>query len=175
MKLNNDILPMEKVLRILFYVLDEIKKMDDVDRARPVNWMIMHMVSCCQLTKLFAMKRGIDPELAAITAALHDVGVVYTNKVQDHDKKAEPFVRDIIQKFNNDFGKDLEPITKEDEESIVGAIIDHGNKAENSGNALAELLKDIDSVERLLNGLDPEENQIRRAKEFCSELGIKLD
>ena len=95
MKSVNETLNMNRVLRILFYVLDDIKEMNDISRARPVNWMIMHMISCCQLTKLFAIKRGIDPEMAAITAVLYDVGVVFTNRVKNHDKNAEPYARDI--------------------------------------------------------------------------------
>ncbi len=32
------------------------------------EWNIMHMYSSAQLAKLLAIKRGIDPELVALTA-----------------------------------------------------------------------------------------------------------
>jgi len=163
---------MERVIRVLFYILEELKVMKDDGRERPVNWMIMHTISSCQIAKLYAIKEGIDPELAALTAVLHDVGVMYTKKVENHAKNAEPYVREIIRKFNSDFGSDLPAITKDNEERIVSAIICHSQKAIDSGDPLTELLKNIDSLERYLNGLSPEENQIRRTKECFSKIGV---
>jgi len=38
-------------------------------------------------------KRNIDPELAALTAVLHDIAVIETMKADKHDEIAESYVR----------------------------------------------------------------------------------
>lgn len=43
-----------------------MKDLADDGRDLPVRWHIMHMYSSSQLAKLLAMRRGIEPELAAV-------------------------------------------------------------------------------------------------------------
>lgn len=66
--------------RILSILFSEMKDLSDEDRDLPIRWNVIHMYTSSQIAKILALKRGIDPELAGIAAALHDIGVVKTKR-----------------------------------------------------------------------------------------------
>ncbi len=67
-----------RVNRLVSVLFEEMKDLSDEGRDLPIRWNVMHMFSSSQLAKVLAMRRGLDPELAAIAAALHDIAVVAT-------------------------------------------------------------------------------------------------
>jgi uncharacterized protein len=81
-------LPVRRLNRILTMLLSDMKDLTDEGIDFPIRWNIMHMYSSSQLAKLLAMHRGIEPELAGIAAALHDIGVVVTKKHEGHAEAA---------------------------------------------------------------------------------------
>jgi uncharacterized protein len=160
---------LNRMLTMLFY---EWKDLTDEGRDFPIRWNIMHMYSSSQLAKILAMSRGLEPELAGIAAALHDMGVVMTGKHEEHAKTGERYVDDFIERYNSKAGIKLSPIDKEERDQIVRAIVQHSEKENDSGDPFVELLKDVDSLDRYLHGIKMEEAHVQRCNKVMKELGF---
>jgi len=91
------------------------------------------------------MHRGIEPELAGIAAALHDMGMVMTKRDERHAQAAEKYVYDFLERYNSEPGTKLRPVTKVEVERIIKAIVKHSEKGVYSNDPLVEVLKDVDS------------------------------
>lgn len=159
MKLN-----VERLKRIQSYLLKEMKIMTDDDRDLPMKWSIMHMYSSTQLASLMALKKGLNPETAGLIACLHDIGSVMTGKRQNHAENAEPFVRDIINKYNNEFRYNLPEISDGELELIVEAVVSHSNKGDYTNKPYVELMKNVDSLDRYLHGINTTGDHYERLK-----------
>ncbi|WP_427340741.1 HD domain-containing protein [Caloranaerobacter sp. DY30410] len=77
-------------------LLLEMKDLSDEDRDLPIRWNIMYMYTSSQIAKILALKRGINPEIAGIAAALHDINIVKTKEHKNHAKAAGRYVYEII-------------------------------------------------------------------------------
>lgn len=166
-------LQVKRLNRILGMLLHEMKDLTDEGRDFPIRWNIMHMYSSSQLAKLLALHRGIEPELAGIAAALHDIGVVMTRKHEGHAEAAEKYVYEFIEKYNLESRAKLPPVNKEEMEKVVKAIVEHSDKEANSHDLFVELLKDVDSLDGYLHGVNAEGARLERCKIAMKELGIK--
>lgn len=168
-----NVIRLNRIVSILLY---EIKDLSDEDRDLPIRWNIMHMYSSSQLAKLLALKRGIDIELAGIALALHDIGAVMTKKRKNHAEIAEPYVREVIDKYNSRItdGGTLTEIKEEEIEHIAKAIINHSNKEEHTDDPLVELVKDVDVLDRYLHGIKTEGAYLKRCTNVLKELGIEI-
>lgn len=166
-------LSVRRLNRILTMLLADMKDLTDEGRDFPIRWNMMHMYSSSQLAKLLAMRRGIEPELAGIAAALHDIGVVMTKKHEGHAEAAEKYVYEFIEKYNVESGIKLLPVAKEEMEKVVKAIAKHSDKEANSNDPFVELLKDVDSLDGYLHGVKAEGTRLERCKIAMEELGIK--
>ena len=162
---------LNRILAMLFY---EMKDLPDEGRDFSIRWNLMHMYSSSQLAKLLAMHRGMDPELAGIAAALHDIGVVMTKKHEGHAEAAEKYVCDFIEKYNFESGAKLQSVTKEEMDKVVKAIVKHSEKGVYSSDPFVELLKDVDSLDGYLHGVKSEGARLERCKRVIEELGIKV-
>jgi len=160
--------------RILTMLLSEMKDLTDEGRDFPIRWNIMHMYSSSQLAKLLAMHRGIEPELAGIAAALHDIGVVMTRKHEGHAEAALPYVYDFLERYNRESGTKLSKVTEEEMEAIVKAIVQHSEKELNSNDPFVELLRDVDSIDAYLHGVEIEGGRLERCKKVMKEFGIEM-
>lgn len=166
-------LSVRRLNRILTMLLADMKDLTDEGRDFPIRWNIMHMYSSSQLAKLLAMHRGIEPELAGIAAALHDIGVVMAKKHEGHAEGAEKYVYEFLEKYNIESGKKLPPVTKEEMEKVVKAIVKHSDKEANSNDPFVELLKDVDSLDGYLHGGKAEGARLERCKRTMEELRVK--
>lgn len=162
---------LNKILEILYA---EMNGLSDEGRDLPLLWNVMHMYSSLQLAKLLALRRGIDMEVAAIAAALHDIAVIVTKKRENHAEKADKYVRDVIERYNNGPWTEHPKITKEEEDMIVNAIIKHSDKETYSDDSFVEFLKDIDSLDRYLHGVKTEGAYLERCTRVLNELGIDI-
>ncbi len=160
--------------RILTMLLSDWKNLSDEGRDLPIRWNIMHMYSSSQLAKVLALRRGLDPEAAGIAAALHDFGVVMTKRREGHAKAGEHDVDHFIETYNSKEGIKIGLIGKEEKDRIIKAIIQHSEKDRDSGDPFVELLKDVDSLDRYLNGVKTEGAHLERCTKVMEELGIPL-
>lgn len=173
----------EKVIRKDFKRLNSIqtnfllymKNLSDEGRDHPVVWNIMHMYSSAQLAKVLANKRGMDEEIAAITAAIHDIGAVMTKTQKNHAEAAEIYVYEFLEKYNVLFREDLPIITKKEMDSIVYAVVRHSQKDIVDDDHLTELLKDVDSLDRYLHGVKTKDAHYDRCVRVAKEIGIDID
>lgn len=166
-------LSVRRLNRILTMLLSEMKDLTDEGRDFPIRWNIMHMYSSSQLAKLLAIHRGIDPELAGIAAALHDIGVVMSKKHEGHAEAAAPYIHGFIERYNRESGTKLSGVTQEEMEAIVRAIVQHSEKELNSEDPFVELLRDVDSIDGYLHGVEVEGGRLKRCKRVMRELGIE--
>lgn len=162
----------KRVSRLVSMIFDEMRSATDVDRDLPIRWSVMHMYSSTQLAKIVALRRGMDMELAAIAAALHDIAVITTKKSEKHAEVAGGYVIDVIRRYNNGPWTNLPKITQEEEDIIINAIIQHSDKETYTDDAFVELLKDIDSFDRYLHGIKSEGAYLERCNRVMKELGI---
>jgi uncharacterized protein len=155
-------------------LLHEMKDLTDEGKDFPVRWNIMHMYSSSQLAKLLAIHRGMEPELAGIAAALHDLGVVMTKKHRGHAEAAPPYIYDFLGKYNRELGTKLTKVTEEEMEAVVKAVVQHSEKELNSNDPVVELLRDVDSLDAYLHGVEIEGGRLERCKKVMKELGIEM-
>jgi 8-oxo-dGTP pyrophosphatase MutT (NUDIX family) len=167
-------LSVKRLNRILNMLLSDWKDLSDEGRDFPIRWNIMHMYSSSQLAKLLALSRGLNPELAGIAAALHDIGVVATKRHEGHAQVAEKYVDDFIEVYNAKAGIKLTPITRGERDQIVKAVAQHSQKEINSGDPFVELLKDVDSIDRYLHGIKMEAAHLERFDKVIRELGLRI-
>lgn len=167
-------LPVRRLNRILAMLLLEMRDMIDEGRDLPIRWSLMHMYSSSQLAKLLAIRRGIDPELAGIAAALHDIGVVMTKKHEGHAEAAPPYVYDFLGRYNRESGTKLFKVTEEEMGAVVKAVVQHSEKELNSNDPFVELLRDVDSLDAYLHGVEIEGGRLERCKKVMKELGIEM-
>ena len=160
------------ILEILF---EEMNRCGNEAKELPVLWNVAHIYSSLQVAKILAMKRGLNLELAAIIAALHDIAVIRTKKTKDHSKNAEKYIRDIIQEYNSNINNTRLQVTEEELGIIINAVIKHTQKEIFSDELYVELLKDVDSLDMYLHGIEISDDGILRSNKAIEELGISLD
>lgn len=122
------------------------------------------MYSSTQLGKLVALKRGLNPEFAGLVCAFHDIYTLHTGKYEEHDVKAADYVREIAEEYNKRWGNKLSIISDEEIERIIRAVRGHSDKIAITDDPYAELLKDVDSLDAYLHGLEPQEELGRRER-----------
>lgn len=165
---------MKRLNLILSLLLEDMKTMPEEGRDFPVRWNIMHMYSSAQLAKLLALRRGLDPELAGIAAALHDIYTIVTGKAKDHAQLSASYVYEFIERVNNGPWTNVPKISLEEAAILVSAITQHSQKEVDSGDPFVELLKDVDSLDRYLYQVkDSRESYLERCRRVLDELGIQ--
>lgn len=64
-------------------------------------------------------------------------------------------------------------MTKEEEDMLVNAIVQHSEKDVYTSDPFVEFLKDVDSLDRYLHGAKTEGAYLERCNRVMEELGIK--
>jgi uncharacterized protein len=170
-------LPVWRLNRVLSIIQEKICKINKENRELPIVWSVMHMYTTIQLAKIVAMKRGLDPELAALIAAFHDCYSLFTGSTKDHGINARPFINEIIDEYNQEKRGQLEKIIDEERERIIEAIKVHSNKQETSIDEFAELMKDVDCLDSYLTGMSQRPNlaRVKRTNNLFKELNLECE
>lgn len=161
---------LNKILEMLF---DEMNVLIKEGGDLPVLWYVMHLYSSLQVAKILAMKRGLNVEIGAIAAALHDIAVIVTKQTNDHAKNGEKYVRKIIEAYNESISNDRLKISESELEIIVNSIIKHSEVEIFSEDSYVELLKDVDAYDKYLHGIETNGYFHIRSKKVMDELGIQ--
>ncbi|MBN1622737.1 MAG: HD domain-containing protein [Clostridia bacterium] len=168
--MNN--LEIKRANRMMLMLFSEWKGHGNEGRPLKIEWNIMHMFTSSQLAKLYALKKGLDPEICALIAVLHDIAVVEGKFRENHDGLATEYVKGAIKRYNEGGRYKLEPITEKETETILSAVVVHGYKSDYSDNPYAEMIKDVDSLDAYLHGLDTQKDRHIRVSGFLEEIGI---
>ncbi len=144
-------------------VIDE-QKGKVIERDETLDWERIHMASSARCAWLLAMQRGVEPELAACAAAVHDYGRILTGKQKNHAEEGyEPVKAFLIETgiFN-----------EEEIEIIALAVKNHSLKTE-IGSPIEEIVKDADVIDCYQYGypFDRPEKEVRYNK-WTKENGI---
>jgi len=147
---------MNRVFQLQVKMLQRIAEFENsiVSRAYPLNWERIHMISSAKVAEILAMKRGVDPELAAAACSVHDYGRIVTGLQKNHAETGYIPVKAFLS--------DLGIFNSSEIEQISNAARNHSKKNE-TGTPLEEVVKDADVFDcwRYNLPLEREEQRIR--------------
>lgn len=136
---------MNRVMQLQSALLKMIDMLDkDAQRDETLEWERMHMASSARLAWLLALERGVDPELCAAAAAVHDFGRIVTGCQEDHAEAGFIPVQGFLQY--------IELFTEEEIALIASAVKNHSRKTE-VGSPIEEIVKDADVIDCYQYGL----------------------
>ncbi len=150
-------------LKELRKVVDrELDRMEDPEKRTKA---VAHLYGVSLAAVMIAKKRGLDPEVAAMAAMLHDLYAYKHGSYDDHAHKGAELAREILD--------DLKITNSSETDQICSAIYHHDDKAEEHA-PMDEVLKDADVVHHCFN--DPtksvKEKEQARYDKLCAEFGI---
>ena len=140
----------------------ELKKMADPDkRIGAVN----HLYGVSLAATMIANKRGLDPELAAMAAMMHDLAAYKSGSYDDHAHRGAELAREILA--------ELGQTDQEETELICSAIYHHDDKLV-VDEPMDEVLKDADVIHHCMNDLAKEVKEKEKARfaALCVEFGM---
>lgn len=121
------------------YVNAELMKMENPeDRISAVN----HLYGVSLAATMLARKRGLDPELAAMAAMLHDLHAYKSGSYDDHAHKGAELAREILTELG---------LTNQEETEIICSAIYHHDDKRSVDAPMDELLKDADVIHHTMN------------------------
>ncbi len=153
---------MSRLKQLRTYINTELNNTADADtRLDAIN----HLYGVSLAAVMIAKHRGLDPELAAMSAMLHDLHAYKSGSYDDHAHLGAELARQILEKL---------AITDETENDIIcSAVYHHDDKASIDG-PFDEVLKDADVMHHCLN--DPskpiKEKEQARFDRLSAEFGF---
>jgi uncharacterized protein len=169
-----DGLPVWRLNLVQEIITNRIREIPNKNREVPLVWSIMHMYTITQLAKILALKRNLNPELAGLLCVFHDIHTLHTGEHRDHGLKAEPYIKEIIGEYNERWGSELGYVTEDETVQIVDSLAVHSDKLAIVDDPYTELLKDVDSLDAYLHGMEPLESNGRldRVNSTLEEFGL---
>lgn len=153
---------MSRLKELRKYINNELNKMTDEDERTSAT---VHLYGVSLAAVILAKKRGLDEELAAMAAMLHDLHAYKTGSYDDHAHKGAELAREILN--------ELSLTTDEETDIICSAIYHHDDKAV-VDSPMDELLKDADVISHTMN--DPskpvKEKEQARYEKLSEEFGF---
>ena len=140
----------------------ELNRMEDADkRISAVN----HLYGVSLAATMIAKKRGLDPELAAMAAMMHDLAAYKSGSYDDHAHKGAVLARDILAQLGKTDQKETD--------LICSAIYHHDDKLV-VDDPMDEVLKDADVIHHCMNDLAKtvKEKERARVAALCEEFGM---
>ena len=157
---------MNKVFQIQESMLAFISQYEEQGGARdyPLSWERVHMASCARIGMLLAIKRGVEPELAAVACSIHDFGRIVTGKQAGH----APHGYEPAKTFLTTSGL----FTDAETELLATAAKNHSNK-DQVGTPVEEIVKDADVLDCYQYGEElARAEQRERLAKVMQELGL---
>ena len=153
---------MSRLKELRKYVDAELNKMEDVDKRTSA---INHLYGVSLAATMLAKKRGLDPELAAMAAMLHDLHAYKTGSYDDHAHKGAELAREILE--------DLDLTDAAETDTICSAIYHHDDKLTVDG-LMDEVLKDADVIHHCMNDMSKpiKEKEQARFDKLSKEFGF---
>ena len=130
---------MSRLKTLRKYVNAQLMQMEDPeDRISAVN----HLYGVSLAATMLARKRGLDPELAAMSAMLHDLHAYKSGSYDDHAHKGSELAREILTELG---------LTNQEETEIICSAIYHHDDKRSVDAPMDELLKDADVIHHTMN------------------------
>ena len=152
---------MSNRLEQLRYTIDRLIMKKQPYQSR---YFFTHLYSVSYFCTLLAIRRGLDPELAAASGMLHDIYQITSGTTEKHAIHGAEESEKIL--------KSMKSYTDEEIEVIVNAVKHHSKKRK-VHDAYDEVLKDADVLSHSLYNVDYGviEKDEERYKDLLEELG----
>lgn len=140
----------------------ELNKMENADkRISAAN----HLYGVSLAATMIARKRGLDPELAAMAAMLHDLHAYRTGSYDDHAHKGAELARSILTELGQ---------TDDAETDLICSAIYHHDDKLVVDSPMDEVLKDADVIHHCMNDLSKavKDKEKARFTALCEEFGM---
>ena len=126
---------------------------------------IAHLHGVSLAAVMIAKKRGLDPELAAMTGLLHDLYAYKSGSYEDHAHKGAEYAKEVLGEMG---------ITDEKETELICSAIYHHDSKDVVDAPMDELLKDADVIHHSLGDptKDVKEHEKVRYGKLCEEFGF---
>ena len=156
---------MSRLKELRKYVDSELNKMEDSDKR---TGAISHLYGVSLAATMIAKKRGLDPEIAAMAAMLHDLHAYKTGSYDDHAHKGSELARKILGELN---------LTDEAETDMICSAIYHHDDKLVTDEPMDEVLKDADVIDHCLKDTSKpiKEKEQERYDKLCIEFGINRE
>ncbi len=153
---------MSRLKNLRTYVNGKLSEMKDADKKISA---INHLYGVSLAATMIAKKRGLDPELAAMAAMLHDLYAYESGSYDDHAHKGADLARRILG--------ELELTDKNETDIICSAIYHHDDKL-TVDSPMDEALKDADVIHHCMNDLSKavKDREQPRFEGLCKEFGM---
>ena len=153
---------MEKLKILREYVDNELLKLPEDKKVSATA----HLYGVSLAATILAKKRGLDPQLAAMAAMLHDLHAYQSGSYDNHAHLGAGLAQNILEKL------DLTDLDETD--AICSAIYHHDDKLVTDDSPFDELLKDADVIDHCFKDTSKpiKEKEQERYQKLCQELGI---
>lgn len=153
---------MDRLKKVQYMYLDYIDSHDVLkERDSSIEWEKVHMASCARVGYILAAKRGLDPDFAAIAAAIHDIGRVVNGRQKGHAEAGYEQAKEFLA------GTGL--FSESETEELAYSVKMHSSKAE-IGSPLEELVKDADVLDFHMYGYEmPRKEQQDRLQRLLED------
>lgn len=144
---------------------DILRQQPDLEASRAG---FVHLYGVSAVCILLALKRGLDPELAALAGMLHDLWTYHTGILDEHHLHGARSA-DLAAPLLRDLGLDEAAVA-----AVAEAMARHPDKATVDDSPLAELLKDADVLQHYLYNpwLEQPPGRTARLRRILAELGV---
>lgn len=127
-----------------------------------------HLYGVSLAAVMIAEKRGLNSELAAMAAMMHDLSAYMSGSYDDHAHRGAKLAEEIL--------KELGQTTEEETRIICSMIYHHDDKAV-IDSPMDEVLKDADVIHHCFNDLSKpvKEKEKKRFEALIREFGLTTD
>jgi HD superfamily phosphodiesterase len=152
---------MENRLEVLRHEVDKLIYEKQPDQSR---YFVGHLYGVARFCVLLALRRNLNPELAATSGMLHDIYQVTAGTIENHAVKGAEVAAELL--------KSLQSYT-DDEIKIITTAISRHSKKRAVHEPYDELLKDADVLDHCLYnpGFEVIDKEIERYNKLLVELG----
>ena len=156
---------MDRLEAVRQWVDDLLRQQPDLEESRAG---FVHLYGVSAVCVLLALKRGLDAEVAALAGMLHDVWTYKTgipDEHQLHGGRSAGLAGPVLRELG---------VSEAGIAAIADAMARHSDKATVDDSALAELLKDADTLQHYLYNpwLEQPRGRDARLKRIFGELGL---
>ena len=150
---------MDRITCVQLYVN---RLLDTITDAQEHRTAAVHLYGVAGNAALLAIRRGLDPELAAAAGLLHDISTYATGERKNHAGRSAAMARTCMK------GSGL--FTQEEMDAICSAIAHHSDKDKQQA-PLDEVLKDADVMHHCLHNPSqpPNETEAERYAQLLDE------
>ena len=142
----------------------EIDRLILKHQPRHMRYFVNHLYGVSEYCALLAVRRGLDPELAAASGMLHDIYQITAGTIEEHAVNGAKEAKGIL--------KSLKAYSNEEIDIITTAISRHSKKRK-FHEPYDEVLKDADVMSHCFYNTDypPIEKDALRYAKLLIELG----